>query len=1581
MKGSEGPPVAVAEKKSPRVDPGHHEQQSHRAPRILEKAPTGSQVLAGEGLIASQTFLEGAEGSPQANVKFGRKEAPKPLNGEVKGQLQNDNTPRERVVRPLKSVEIADARGDIKNHDEGIQRLFDNLAATRDIETGTQRTEFLQSIVDKMLAGKGIETKVYILGRGLDSNAFAVADGSIFISQSLIDNLDTVDELVGVIGHEVGHLKHKTFENVFVSHDPDSTGWVHESASDSLAPRMLEKTGYNSTGFGEAIKKVSSRGRDFGHQSGLMRATQSTGQHMAEDYATSSVEPTPLPNFIKGENARKTNYEIVREAIKKENFGIVRESLPLLAPPDLRRAFDELRRNTSFGNYIDSKTREYIIPEEYFKTLEAFQDFFAEKLRGAGFSKSDINTYLFLNNGEHSSFYNFSFLETPDDVVDIFKNFSLYKDNVRDGKIRSMLFGEDPNSNSRYLHDSLYLMDVFRILRDHSYNPQKGENKHGIPLSEDTFIEILKTVDDKESVLLNQEILQYMEREFSMKKPNRRKKITSTKEDETWNYSLDIPNAKIFLRRIHDVGIIVDKKIVQPWLGPDNEILRLKGNRRLYREQVKELIWKEFGFTDDGQKPELDVVGLTDKFIADLKDAGVLPPPGDFLSSVKHYFDREKIPDSQRAEFLNQLLEKIDTVDFEKFGSREGLTPEVRRYILKEFFVMGVFGRDSTEFYDVLEKTMNTSGINFGSMDWFSKINLASNLLQADKERFSLSAGYSDSYKEFQVTNYARFSRLPHFQKVVEGAPNLEFGTIAELNEFTRKLRLANVVEKTPRRKLYEDDLVSVVTGSPIRKSFEQFVARGVGESEFGALADFMTHNFPDSPQTNNLLREIDRRYLHSTAPLSDKSDYLEKNFDRVGPDGMAIVAEQIYSLEDYAYFSGRMGQRLEDYLGGSEAVKKMARADYVTSQLSGGHWQLFKTLKADAVSVSEASSEVADNWFRLWMEAERRGWKVKYDKDLGKFEVDASGRQLFKSISDTFDNLHNLSQFERFVIALKALVDQYGALTDEKGKRAFAENITEALGIKDDFVSEAIRNGILKGQPDLISIPAAQMAAPLLFRALDVDKVHVGKLSAVSYGVGYGDMKHKVSSSMARRITHMSTRDLVIFGKGKVDEPTAPIAKLVFESDRSFGFVNQELEKQLRDTSVVEESKPEVVKIDQATEAVIRGVEASGALGVRSLQLARQLYRFSPEVDARLAQTFDANQGMNKLIFWHNLQKVAQNEGNGAAAFINGNLVSIDQFLGGGSLYTTFAAKVGVDGETRDVVVKMLNPNPEHFIGSSYKTAIDTLDAVSDGYSVRNADLARLGRVFVDLSQEWCLADINDATFETDDDDFRVIVEKFNQQRGVNTFHVPKRFLTTPKVKSEERAEGQTLNKVLADKSIGAPVKAGLVRDIEDIFAFQLNNPARADADGTETYVVHSDPHIGNYVIDLAGEQPKIGVIDRSMYLKLSTRQAQIFRDLIETGDYRAFMDPFMEEILDHNKIRDAGTRVLKQDKIMSALKREYIGQKGRAILTRGQVDNLAVLRKFMSELEAADLAVPLEMRLMIRNVEAFRQLKQRYS
>ena len=65
--------------------------------------------------------------------------------------------------------------------------------------------------------GIPLNFKVYYV---IDVNAFACADGSVRIFSSLMDIM-TDDELLGVIGHEVGHVAHK-----------DSKKWVPYGIAD-----------------------------------------------------------------------------------------------------------------------------------------------------------------------------------------------------------------------------------------------------------------------------------------------------------------------------------------------------------------------------------------------------------------------------------------------------------------------------------------------------------------------------------------------------------------------------------------------------------------------------------------------------------------------------------------------------------------------------------------------------------------------------------------------------------------------------------------------------------------------------------------------------------------------------------------------------------------------------------------------------------------------------------------------------------------------------------------------------------------------------------------------------------------------------------------------------------------------------------------------------------------------------------------------------------------------------------------------------------------------------------------------------
>lgn len=59
--------------------------------------------------------------------------------------------------------------------------------------------------------GTPLNFKVYLTN---DVNAFACADGSVRVYSGLMDRM-TDDEVLGVIGHEIGHVAHKDSKNAF----------------------------------------------------------------------------------------------------------------------------------------------------------------------------------------------------------------------------------------------------------------------------------------------------------------------------------------------------------------------------------------------------------------------------------------------------------------------------------------------------------------------------------------------------------------------------------------------------------------------------------------------------------------------------------------------------------------------------------------------------------------------------------------------------------------------------------------------------------------------------------------------------------------------------------------------------------------------------------------------------------------------------------------------------------------------------------------------------------------------------------------------------------------------------------------------------------------------------------------------------------------------------------------------------------------------------------------------------------------------------------------------------------------------
>lgn len=481
-------------------------------------------------------------------------------------------------------------------------------------------------------------------------------------------------------------------------------------------------------------------------------------------------------------------------------------------------------------------------------------------------------------------------------------------------------------------------------------------------------------------------------------------------------------------------------------------------------------------------------------------------------------------------------------------------------------------------------------------------------------------------------------------------------------------------------------------------------------------------------------------------------------------------------------------------------------------------------------------------------------------------------------------------------------------------------------------------------------------------------------------------DYYKKVPIEQLSRFIRSETRDISLFGAKYKGETSYIVDQMAGESDDQYHLVTHILNQTLLENGHGEKTQPkepdERVKIDPNTEAIISAVESSGPLGKRCLQLARQLYEFSPAIDKRLANSFDGTPGLNKLFVWENLVRdMEKRDDPGLSDFIKNNLIELNEVIAGGSLNTVIRAKVkGLNGQTRKAVLRYLNPNPEVFIKKTHDTAQKVLEAIEQTGSPQDKKFARMGLVFVDLSQEWCLRDINDPTYEHDDDQFRKTIDSFNGQKE-GLFYAPERLFTHRKLKVEEEADGRTTNKKLGDRHIPVPEKQRTVDRLMSFFDFQLTNPAGTLETGEKYFLIQSDPHAGNYMAE-EGDSARSAVLDRNMYLKINEQEADMYHKLLMTGDYKAFIGPFIDSLLDRNKVINEETRMGNKKRILRAMKTAYLKQQmSRIVRFKSTVDNFSLIRSLMNECEDAKLDIPLDMRLMIRNIEMFRNLRNKYS
>ena len=1534
--------------------------------------------------------------------------------------------------------------------DEQVQHDFDYYAATMELEIDSERTRKIQThIIDKMVPPEK-NARVVIMRKGVHPHAFVKADGTIFISQSLINTLDSYDELAAVLAHELSHLIFNTATEKVMSDEERAlgVGWAHEIVSDQYATELLEKARFNATAFASAIEKLQLTGRDFFHQTATMRATQVYIGLNVVDRTTSQTQISRLDDDMKRPVAA-TNAELIHELVEGKAITTLTDAqageiATQLHPSDLSDFYHHLDKTV-----VNRDLNKLVCNPQ----IEAVDTVIVSRLRSLGYEELPCKVFLYLRDSRNGSEL-MRCIKEPEDFIRVCETLMLFENSDLVNQMEYDAFNYEHAVYLRINEDRAYsdeprfpaIEDFFSFLTHEFYDVDIEPNRKGsIPITRSTLLIGLSKLSNKRSrfrlsgdeeigrIVGNYLLHAIIGKAVSEGRPVEEFEIRNfldsvlatnvtldarslrnivlwgTRDSLTFNgqeYACNQESIQEIIKFIDEYFHFEKSEYipVEFYEAKIDQLFNVLESDKVSdlnkAKQLQAFIINWIAYVREQQKPGRNPVDAGQrmgfaKYILDklIRSSIICKfPVGEYLKTPGKFEPPESVTNFYSSHQPTQKEFVVSPDELER-------NTKYNKFLLGSLFGTYFFPTDDDDFYSYYDELCQQLGLDYAALSQVELMNLAQNVLIAEgslncDKLFFCNATDPLTFQPYgemtKLSNYSKLFELPFMKAMVSADQLTGAKTYEELLAYAENLSYRIDVHRRTtdaiheRLQIFSDSLVELMAGKVIREESLALLDPNMEDSELLQLSQFLYSHYPDGPQKELLNREINRRYLRSkTISLDEKITYLVRNFEQLGFEGLVTVANEITTIEDFRRFKKRIGKTFNLLISGSTEATPLATGDYLSSFLSEKFESVFQTALTDETTQKEVSTESATKWFEhLASLAQFRFHNgIQFDQDSNTFLVDRFTRGVLHSLHDYYELMRNLSPTQRSTIVLKLLVDKEGGLTSTENREVVVRQLVEALGLEEGFIRSVVESAVRVADAKLASYMVAQVLGPLLFRAfneklIDIDSVGQTPIETKHERNGEGVWEEVVVSRAVDFVPREKlsgalvapTRDIVFFGPEYIGHQTSPISQLAQESDEQYRLFTERISTMFPDTKpIASEADGGIAEVDLATEALIKAVETSGALGVRALQLTSQFRELTPALERRIALSFDSNPGMEKLRFWINLDKLAT-ENQEIEELVH--TITLHEYLGGGSLQTTYRATQQLeDGESREIVLRMKNPNVELFVDEVYLSATRTLQkVVEDSADPDTVKFARIGMMLLDLSKEWCKADINDGQYEESDDQFRQTIQRYNQ-RG-NQLYAPGRIFTHPKLKVEMLGSGRTLNHYLQDDTISTEAKQDAIGSISDFFLFQLEKPTYEDPTGKPHYIVHSDPHVGNFLVDNRPGGQVIGVLDRDYYLHLQQADIDVLKKLVYENDPRRFTSAFIDRLLDINQI--AGFQRAK-------IRTKIVGKIGFQI-ARGEKDSMMLLRTLMAEFTDAELQVPIEMRVMIRNIVAFKQLNLRY-
>jgi hypothetical protein len=1039
---------------------------------------------------------------------------------------------------------------EIMSAEKFVSEELSYLTATQDLETGTPYTDLLEQYIWRMLEGEKYQgnIRVCILRRGEGIQAFVLPDGTICISQSLINKAGSLSAVLAILAHELGHLINGSS---FVEEHRRSTEWLHENlGSDPETPRLLDKVGVNTMAaqkvFEMLAEKTENARNDLGHHSALMRSTADLAQHTFINRKHSNADFIPLDeapyknpetgqteilNFQR-EILGPTNKEMVRLWIEGKVKGSLAEILHALHSRDLSDVITNMR-------YEDGKSPVHT------RFQQELAKFLRERLTNSGVSAVDQDCLL-LSMWWRSTWIDFAFVDRSheDFLAAIRNNAQISTD--RWNEMNEFLFGEYGIQNGwRNKHTSLYGRQAENLseIRDQIVSRlEKGEI-----LAEDLFLKIIaaamedakgggnerkRSIEDyffpqiiaayifvtfyrkgKFDVLAMEPMLTKLHALGYKPEPDLgdwlfyKVRDSNTTKDEDKNAQkarnlVDTEAAPVF-EKVFGVSILREtvKNQERGFMTVDELRAKLE---KLTDEHDGHTFYARFMNIYNSVQADINL--YRNHYAEKMNGAEFFIPLFEELRRAVEAFDLSDLNFDRKVENASRNIRPMYVSD----TTNGKVNPQaLRMRLLAHCFQLevnyGEFKRIPRPETYIADQSQEFD-LRFGSMyEEFSDEDVFWNTGNFLKWFGSYS---TDAIQVGEVL--AHSSIIAEFEKRIQQKYPLDsFQNIQlawkETSRFFNKIS-KYVVSGDDFLPIFSSKIESVLMNRLFAEKTIQLFEKTHNAEDFPLIIDFLektvsgaTNNFDVSPVLRSKVKKLRVAYLVSAESRPDllrsRMDYFVDQYQHFSYQDLQLLMKQVRSYEDAAYFLELLGQERIATLNGEKSGEKMdiiAMGDGLASIFKDKKL-ILKTVDTSLEAKAEHTTLFAEKWLTDFFEqAEKaQGSGVSFNKETQRIEIDRmKEKEQFATVRDVVDRLNDLSEGHKKLLALRLLLDADGLLSSEENRVWTADLVLKAFNISHDFVRNIVKGLIIKGRPTLVGLALAELLGPLLFKSLDLASI-----------------------------------------------------------------------------------------------------------------------------------------------------------------------------------------------------------------------------------------------------------------------------------------------------------------------------------------------------------------------------------------------------------------------------------------------------------------------------------------------------------